>query len=190
MTKTGQHQRCITALALGAMFVIVVIGTPVAQAQTYTVLHRFRGPPTDGGSPYGNLIVGSAGSVYGTTKIGGGGSNCDGGCGVVFKLDKTRTETVLYGFTGGADGSLPSAGMIRDSAGNLYGTAGSGGASGAGVVFKLDTTGETVLYSFIGGAAGASPGGGLTRDSAGNLFGTTAGGAECPGCGVVFMLQP
>jgi hypothetical protein len=43
MTRTGQHQRSVTALALGAIFVIAMIGTPAVQAQTYTVLHRFKG---------------------------------------------------------------------------------------------------------------------------------------------------
>jgi hypothetical protein len=49
MTRTGQHQRCISPLAIGAMFVTAVIGIPAAQAQTYTVLHSFTG--ADGGSP-------------------------------------------------------------------------------------------------------------------------------------------
>lgn len=46
-------------------------------------------------------------------------------------------ETVLYSFSGGADGGFPEAGVIRDSAGNLYGTTTSGGNGGTGVVFKL-----------------------------------------------------
>ena len=59
-------------------------------------------------------------------------------------------------------------------AGNLYGTTDGGGASGAGVVFKVDTSGnETVLYSFTGGADGAYPNAGVILDSAGNLYGTT-----------------
>ena len=69
---------------------------------------------------------------------------------------------MLYSFTGGADGGWPYAGVIRDSAGNLYGTAGGGIVSacqrGCGVVYKLDTAGrETVLYTFTGGADGANP---------------------------------
>jgi uncharacterized repeat protein (TIGR03803 family) len=94
------------------------------------------------------------------------------GCGVVYKLDTTGTETVLYRFTGGANGAYPS-GVIRDSAANLYGTTGGGGASGYDAVFMLDTTGtETVLYSFTGGADGSTPLAGVIRDSAGNLCGT------------------
>jgi uncharacterized repeat protein (TIGR03803 family) len=195
MTRTGQHQRCISAihwleasatLALGAIFVTALIGTAAAQAQTYTVLHSFKGAPTDGRHPpSGHLIGDSAGNLYGTTE--GGGAS---GFGVVFKLDMTGTETVLYSFTGGADGSNPFAGLIRDSAGNLYGSTEQGGdASGFGVVFKLDTTGtETVLHSFTGGADGAHPYAGLIRDSAGNFYGTTKDGGASD-AGVVFKLD-
>jgi uncharacterized repeat protein (TIGR03803 family) len=65
---------------------------------------------------------------------------------VVFKLDTSGTATVLYRFTG-ADGGNPSAGLVRDSEGNLYGTTVNGGASGWGVAFELDAAGaETVLH--------------------------------------------
>jgi uncharacterized repeat protein (TIGR03803 family) len=193
MTRKGLHQRCISAihwleasgaLALGAMFMTAAIGTPAAQAQTYSVLHSFEGPPTDGSVPVAGLIRDSAGNLYGTTAS-GGASNA----GVVFKVDTTGAETVLYSFTGGADGSGPSAGLIRNSAGNLYGTTSDGGTSGRGVVFKLDTTGtETVLYSFTGEADGGYPSAGLIQDSAGNLYGTTEyGGASNDG--VVFKVD-
>jgi uncharacterized repeat protein (TIGR03803 family) len=55
---------------------------------------------------------------------------------VVFEVDAAGQETVLYSFTGGADGGWPN-GVIRDSAGHLYGTAYSGGKYGSGVVFEL-----------------------------------------------------
>ena len=99
------------------------------------MLHSFSGG-TDGGYPIAGLIRESAGNLYGTTQSAGISA-----AGVVFKLDTTGTETVLYSFTGGADGAYPVAGLIRDSAGNLYGTASDGGASRQGVVFKVDTTG-------------------------------------------------
>jgi uncharacterized repeat protein (TIGR03803 family) len=90
------------------------------------------------------------------------------GYGVVYKLDTTGQETVLHSFTGGADGGYPYAGVIRDSAGNLYGTTDIGGAAGYGVVYKLDTTGQvTVLYSW--GTDGCGALAGVIRDSAGNL---------------------
>jgi len=147
-----------------------------------TVLHTFTG--ADGANPYAGLIRDSAGNFYGSTINGGAV-----GAGAVFKLDRAGHETVLYSFTGGADGSDADAGVIRDSTGNLYGTAQYGGTAGAGVVFKVDTTGaETVLYSFTGGADGANPRGGVIRDSAGNLYGTTYGGGTS-GAGVVFKLD-
>jgi uncharacterized repeat protein (TIGR03803 family) len=132
-----------------------------------------------------SLIRDSKGNLYGTTN--GGGAS---GAGVVFKIDTSGNETVLYSFTGGADGDGPFAGVIRDSAGNLYGTTYGGGASGAGVVFKVDTSGsETVLYSFTGGADGANPFWvTLARDSKGNLYGTTQfGGAS--NAGLVFKVD-
>ena len=73
-------------------------------------------------------------------------------------MNAAGQETVLYSFTGGADGGYPDAGVIRDSAGNLYGTTFEGGTANAGVVYKVDTAGqETVLYSFTGGADGGQP---------------------------------
>ena len=112
---------------------------------------------------------------------------------MVFELDSTGKETVVYNFTGKADGAAPEGGLVRDGMGHLYGTTIGGGASGAGTVFKLNKAGkETVLYSFKGGADGVSPEAGLIRDSAGNLYGTTAygGGTACfGGCGTVFKLD-
>jgi uncharacterized repeat protein (TIGR03803 family) len=184
------------ALALAIMLVPTVVASRPAQAQTFTVLYSFTGG-ADGGSPYAGLIRDSAGNLYGTTL---GGGAC--GNGTVFMLNKTGKETVLYSFTGGADGAGPFAGLVRDAAGNLYSTTIDGGSSSAcqghacGVVFKLDESGnETVLYSFNGGADGEYPYAGLVRDAKGDLYGTTAfgGGGGCPnyfsGCGTVFKLD-
>ena len=108
---------------------------------------------------------------------------------MVFEVDIFGNETVLYSFTGGADGSAPN-GVIRDSAGNLYGTTYQGGASNAGVVFKIDTSGnETPLYGFTGEADGGYPAfAGVILDSEGNLYGTTAGGGTS-GAGVVYKVD-
>jgi uncharacterized repeat protein (TIGR03803 family) len=98
----------------------------------------------------------------------------------------------LYTFTGGTDGGSPLAKLIRDSAGNLYGTGYSGGAFGAGTVFKVDPSGhETVLYSFTHGSDGSGPQAPVFRDLAGNLYGTTpfGGGLSCD-CGTVFKIDP
>jgi len=148
-----------------------------------TTLYAFAGAP-DGSGPYAGVVRDPAGNLYGTTDQGGKAN-----MGAVYKLDTSGGETVLYSFTGGADGGSPYAGVILDSAGNLYGTTYYGGTSNAGVVYKLDTTGElTVLYSFTGGADGANPAAGLVRDSAGNLYGTTSGGGS-GNAGAVYELD-
>jgi uncharacterized repeat protein (TIGR03803 family) len=150
------------------------------------ILYRFTGG-TDGSFPLAGLVWDSAGNLYGTTQN-GGDLSCDNGfgCGTVFKLDPAGTETVLYSFTGGADGSVPTTGLLCDTAGNLYGTTSTGGV-GYGVVFELSQSGtETVLYTFSGGTDGAYPFGGLVRDKAGNLYGTTDFGGS--GFGVVFKI--
>jgi uncharacterized repeat protein (TIGR03803 family) len=106
----------------------------------------------------------------------------------VYEVDAAGHETVLYSFTGGADGGQPWAGVIGDSTGNLYGTTLSGG-NGDGVVYDLDTAGhETVLYSFRGGSGGGLPHAGVIRDSAGNLYGTTYDGKNRQG-GFVYKLD-
>jgi uncharacterized repeat protein (TIGR03803 family) len=96
---------------------------------------------------------------------------------------QAQTFSVIHNFTGGSDGADPLAGFTIDVAGNLYGTASSGGTSGAGVVFKLNTSGqETVLHNFTGGTDGANPQASLVLDKAGNLYGTTyAGGVSNTG---------
>jgi len=163
-----------------------------------TVLYSFTGIGGDGATPFAGVIQDSAGNLYGTTSA-GGSSGCGGsGCGTVFMLNKSGSETVLYSFMGtGSDGAAPFAGVIRDAAGNLYGTTTAGGGSGCGgsgcgTVFMLNKSGsETVLYSFTGtGGDGATPWAGVIRDAAGNLYGTTAwgGGSSC-GCGTVYMLD-
>jgi uncharacterized repeat protein (TIGR03803 family) len=159
-----------------------------------TVLYNFPGGTSDGANPQnqGELVMDAAGNLYGTTT-GGGVSGCDingfFGCGTVFKLTSTGSETVLYRFcseTSCADGQNPIAGLVVDSTGTLYGTTFYGGAYGYGTVFKLNpTTGqETVLYSFTGGNDGEGPVGGVLMDRAGNLFGTTlhGGGSTFSGC--------
>ncbi len=166
-----------------------------------TILHTFTGG-TDGAIPQAGLIRDQAGNLYGTTSQ-GGGSGCfeNRGCGTVFKIGTNGIETVLYSFTGTAgDGQTPAASLIRDSAGNLYGTTTFGGdvscnpPSGCGTVFKLSTRGkETVLYSFTGAPDGEFPSA-LIRDAKGDAYGTTAfgGNATCNaplGCGTVFELD-
>lgn len=148
-----------------------------------TVLHNFTGG-ADGAQPYSHPIGDSAGNLYGTTPVGGSGN-----AGVIYKISAKGHLTVLYSFSGGVDGYYPQAGLIRDQAGNLYGTANYGGTLGMGVVYRLDITNqETTLYNFTGGTDGMGPSGGVIRDLAGNLYGTASGGTT--GNGVVFKLAP
>lgn len=157
-------------------------------------LHSFKGGATDGASPYAGLVLDGFGNAYGTTFAGG-----NSGKGTVFKVDQTDRTTVVYSFTGGLDGGNPQGGLVRDFAGNLYGTTSKGGIGcsgpepGCGVVFKLDPTGmESVLHAFSGGSDGAWPGlGKLVLDNQGSLYGTTTGGgAPGNGYGVVFAITP
>jgi uncharacterized repeat protein (TIGR03803 family) len=151
-----------------------------------TVLHVFTGG-TDGGQPRAGLTVDSAGHLYGTGYYGGSGCAL---CGVVFKvLPTSGGETVFYNFTGGSDGANPFGGVIADSAGNLYGTNTADGASGQGVVYKIDASGHlSVLYNFTSGAGAVSVSK-LTLDSAGNLYGTAINNAGSSGEGVVFKID-
>ncbi len=157
-----------------------------------TVLYRFTGG-ADGGYPYAGLVRDASGDLYGETTVGGNLNLCGGsGCGTVFKVTKTGMETVLHTFGGGtADGCTPDGGLLRDQAGNLYGTTTNCGTSGYGTAFKVDSTGiETVLHNFSGGQSdGANPAyAGLLRDQAGNLYGTTYGGGPS-NAGVVYELR-
>ena len=97
---------------------------------TMTTIHSFQGSE-DGAGPTGGLLIDSAGNLYGTTKMGGSGNFCTGGCGSVFKLTPDGTNTVLYNFAGQSDGARPTGSLIADAAGNLYGTTSQGGTATA-----------------------------------------------------------
>jgi uncharacterized repeat protein (TIGR03803 family) len=149
---------------------------------------------TDGCEPYGNLTPDSDGNLYGTT-VSGGNSTC--ACGTVFELTPVQgggwTESVLYAFMGGLDGSTPQSGVIFDTLGNLYGVTYDGGTDSSGTVFKLTHSGsnwtESVINDFSGGSDGRNPLAGLVFDPAGNLYGTTGDGGAYSG-GTVFELSP
>jgi uncharacterized repeat protein (TIGR03803 family) len=200
-TSNGGDLACSGGFGCGTIFKIDRTGKE-------TVLYSFT-DLSDGGFPNGDLIRDAEGNLYGTTSE-GGNESCGAGCGIVFKLNLAGRETTLYSFTGPPDGKWPDGqsfgpGLVRDAAGNLYGTTQFGGAAGGcdgdgcGTVFKLDPSGhETVLHSFTGGADGSIPQG-LILDAAGNLYGATNfggnNGAYCArttyaGCGVVFKLTP
>jgi len=155
-----------------------------------TVLHAFTGSP-DASEPESDLTLDAKGNLYGTTPDGG-----TYGHGAVFKVDTAGEETVLYSFTGGVDGSNPTAELALDAQGNLYGSTRNGGADDNGTVFMLDTSNtESVLYSFTSGTDGSSPRGSLLRDAQGNLYGHTKEGGDLAcnapdGCGTLFKLSP
>jgi uncharacterized repeat protein (TIGR03803 family) len=185
MAKTKQTTRLsLLSFALAAASIVPL----PAETPVETVLHTFAPGPPKGAGPYAGVISDAEGNLYGTTPSGGAWNQ-----GVVYGVDPSGHLTVLYSFTGGADGANPAAGVIRDSAGNLYGTAMWGGAAfslkGSGVVYKLDTAGQqTVLYTFTGGADGKAPSAGVIADSAGNLYGTTQEGGTA-NHGVVYKLD-
>jgi len=154
-----------------------------AKGAKLTTLYTFT-DGGDGGSPYGGVIRDAQGNLYGTTFYGGAS-----GEGSVFRVGKSGHETVLYSFGKTPDGDHPSANLLRDKSGSLYGTNYEGGANGFGAVFKVDSNGtETLIYSFQSGSDGEYPGSGLIEDSAGNFYGTTGyGGAS--GYGTVFKIS-
>jgi uncharacterized repeat protein (TIGR03803 family) len=194
--------------------------TPSASGQTWTetVLYSFCQQEScdDGSYPEAGLVFDKHGALYGTTSEGGGA-----GDGAVFKLTPPAasggpwTETVLYGFIGGDDGSDPETGLIFDNQGALYGTTTEGGygsfSIGYGTVFKLlpphksdGVWSEFQLYHFCSVGYyckdGSYPVGGLVFGKDGALYGTASEGGssggtlDCSltlgGCGLVFQIRP
>jgi uncharacterized repeat protein (TIGR03803 family) len=156
---------------------------------TETVLYNFAAGK-DGRYPFGGLVRDSLGNFYGTTS--GGGNVRDEG--TIFKLNKAGKKSVLYRFNSKTASYGPLAGLVRDSAGNLYGTTAGAAWIGRtlyhGTVFKLDAHRvPTLLHLFTGGNDGGLPTAALIQDSAGNLYGTaTVGGTH--NLGVVFKITP
>ncbi len=185
----------ITALAI---FFTFSAATPVAHAQTFSVIHNFSG--VDGYSPYGTLTLDNAGNLYGTTL------ESFTGWGTAFKLKHAQNSWVLNTLVrfAGSNGCFPFAGVVFGPGGALYGTTieGASGANcsgGNGLVYSLRPQSnpcrsslcswtETLMYQFTGGSDGGSPGlGGLIFGPDGNIYGTaSAGGAA--GHGAVFKL--
>jgi|ERR1039458_5427366 uncharacterized repeat protein (TIGR03803 family) len=145
----------------------------LAKDGAFTTIYTFPGVP-NGVDPSGALLLDGTGDIYGTTTYGGSAAYC----GTVYKLESTGVETVFYSFAGSPDAANPYEGVVRDPAGNLFGTTTYGGTVDAGTVFKVDPAGnETVLYSFGNSPAGQYPQGPVILDSAGNLYGAVQDGA-------------
>jgi uncharacterized repeat protein (TIGR03803 family) len=184
-TYGGANGACADDTGCGTVFKIAPDGTE-------TVLYNFCSQTNcaDGANPWGGaLTLDRHGNLYGTTRLGGNGTQN----GVVFRLAPNGTETVLYSFCsqGGGnctDGAAPLAGVIADKQGNLYGTTFEGGPANfyGGEVYKLAPNGTlTVLWAFCtvsyqGGCGdGQNPQyGNLVMDTSGNLYGTTSAGGE------------
>jgi uncharacterized repeat protein (TIGR03803 family) len=172
--------------------ILFVALIPLSLCATSPVIYNFQGGTSDGANPKRSVVVGTNGTLYGTTVY--GGSNGDG---TVFSLvppGTSWTETVLYSFAGGSDGSEPDGTLVVNGS-SLYGTTSIGGAgmgTGYGTVFRLKyslgTWTESVLYSFTGGSDGSNPYAGLVLDS-GVLYGTTFNGGSSSD-GVAFSLTP
>jgi uncharacterized repeat protein (TIGR03803 family) len=175
------------AYAVFALCAATAISLP---AQTFTTLHTFT--QSEGQGLLSSLVQGTDGNLYGTTGYAGACSLC----GTVFKITPSGTLTTLHKFTGGTDGSAPSAGLIQATNGDFYGTTSSGGANNRGTVFKITPSGTlTTLYSFCSKsfcADGDWPLA-LVQATNGDLYGTTLHGGlincgQLFTCGTVFKI--
>jgi uncharacterized repeat protein (TIGR03803 family) len=158
-------------------------------------LHAFTATNGDGQNPQEGVTLDSAGNVYGTTYYGG-----TQGYGMIFQLSPQSNggwkEKIVHDFNdNGVDGLYPYAGLALDASGNLYGATQSGGAAGAGTIFrfvpKAGGWSQEILHDFPydNGVDGYSPQGAPIFDASGNLYGTTSeGGASDRG--TVFELLP
>jgi hypothetical protein len=213
-TSVGGSPSCPGVGGCGTVFELsppAKNGNPWVETQ----LHVFQGlAKGDGAGPVGGLVMDSAGNLYGTTAYDGAGQctliGSVVGCGTVYEMSPPLqpggawTETVLYSFQGGDDGSFPWGDLVFDKAGNLYGSTRFGGGKGTncntlyggncGTIFELSppkTKGgawaEKVLHSFASAGLwsifgdGAQPNGGLILDEEGNLYGTTYFGGYAGG---------
>src|ERR1051325_6271753 len=168
---------------------VALITTATWAASTTKLIYSFAGG-ADGEYLDTELVRDSAGNLYGSSVQGG----LYGG-GTVFQVTPAGVHTVLYNFTGGADGGEPYKGVTLDAQGNLYGTAVTGGSGscegGCGVAYKLTNSGgtwtQTVIHAFTGGNDGSGPGARLTIDQQGNLYGM-APTAGAYGAGTIFRI--
>jgi hypothetical protein len=181
------------SLGCGVAFELSPPARP-GQAWTEAVLHAFELGGTDGAYPDSSLVLDGSGNFFGTAESGNLVSNG----GVVFELSPavggTWTESILYSFTCGSDGCVPSGPLSFDRYGNLYGTTSQGGENNYGAVFQLVPpvgSGQWVENSLLtfDGSNGANPYGGVLLDPSGDLFGTTMNGGVQKD-GLAFELVP
>jgi len=143
-----------------------------------TAIHSFGNGEYDGALPeYGNLVFDQAGNIYGTTLLGGFGTN-----GVVYELSPSGggwTENILFYFVL-ETGDNPYSGLILDGSGNLYGTASSFGPENSGTIYELSPSGSGWIQTILASdeIPHTTPYAGVVRDGQGNLYGATAGDVE------------
>jgi uncharacterized repeat protein (TIGR03803 family) len=175
---------CTLANASGVVAGADVTGIGVACAPgAEATVYGFTGL-TDGSTPYGSLLLGSDGNLYGLSYVGG----LYGG-GEAFRIAPDGSKTLLYSFGAGTDGTNPHGSLIQGSDGNFYGVTAYGGTYGHGVAFALSASGiESVLYSFGAGADAQDPYGSLLQANDGNFYGMSVHGGTY-GAGAVFVVS-
>jgi hypothetical protein len=197
--------RGISIFRFCAVTICSLFFTLASFGQTEHVLHSFRAG-VDGSIPSGSLVADASGNLYGATTEGGGSIACGWsnhvpiGCGTIFELVPPQkaggawTESVIYAFQAGTAGGGPSAPLVIDHTGNLYGSTPTGGAQDYGEVFELSPPAVqggawtfTTLYSYSEWDDGFNPNG-VFLDSAGNLYGEVYGYPNTEGN--IFELSP
>ena len=141
-------------------------------AGTVSVVHSFINNSTDGTAPYGGLLDGGDGYMYGTTQTGG-----TNGTGTLYKVKTDGTFSTVASFTG-SNGSTPYGSLIKASDGNVYGTTSAGGSSDKGTIFKMASDGTVTTLVTFTGSNGANPYDGVIEASDGDLYGTTFNGGS------------
>ena len=166
----------------------------ITAAGQFKVLHTFTSIK-DGIWPIGGLVIEAAGNLYGATAE-GGDPNCNPAgpaCGTIFEVAKNGKYTVLYRFTGQADGEYPGC-VTADGAGGLYGVTGGGGDlgcgfSGCGTIFQISrSAGFKILYAFQPIFPNDQGSDCPVHDSNGNIYGTH-GGSGAHGGGYLYKLD-
>ncbi|MFL5788511.1 MAG: choice-of-anchor tandem repeat GloVer-containing protein [Flavisolibacter sp.] len=149
----------------------------------FQVIHAFNNNAVEGSYPFGSLIVGTDGLLYGNTNIGG-----PNGTGTIFKMTTTGTLTVLHSYVQVTEGGNPSGSLLKGFDGNYYGLTIRGGVSLYGTAFKISSTGTfKVLNSFNGGIQGSVPFESMIQAIDKGLYGTTSGGGSTDN-GAIFKI--
>ena len=165
VTETGGTNNTGTVFQLTQSGVL----TTIAQFGSSAGLLSFFG---DVIAPFGELMQGSDGNLYGTTET---GPNAISVVGTVFKVALSGTLTTLATFDS-INGATPWAGLVQDASGYLYGTTEYGGASNLGTIFRMTTNGSLATLASFRGTNGTYPTAQLVMGANGNLYGTTFAG--------------